>query len=145
MMIRRPAADVYRAFIDPAQTTKFWFTKSSGPLQVGQPVRWEWEMYGFATDVQVHTLEENRRIVLDWGNYDQQTTVEWTFEPLGPEQTMVRITNSGFSGSEDQMLAKALDSTQGFAFLLAGAKAYLEHGIELHLSLDKAPYAHVKR
>lgn len=30
MTIRKSVATVFQAFIDPAVTTKFWFTKSSG-------------------------------------------------------------------------------------------------------------------
>ena len=30
MLIRRPAGDVFEAFVDPDFTTKFWFTTSSG-------------------------------------------------------------------------------------------------------------------
>lgn len=30
MLIRKPVADVFEAFIDPLITTMFWFTKSSG-------------------------------------------------------------------------------------------------------------------
>ena len=51
MLIRKPAALVFEAFIDPAITTKFWFTKSSGELVVGKTVTWEWEMYGVSTRV----------------------------------------------------------------------------------------------
>ncbi|MFX6987837.1 polyketide cyclase, partial [Acinetobacter baumannii] len=40
MMIRKPAAIVFNAFIDPVITTKFWFTKSSGPLEEGKTVTW---------------------------------------------------------------------------------------------------------
>ena len=32
MLIRRPVAEVFNAFADPAVTTKFWFSKSSGKL-----------------------------------------------------------------------------------------------------------------
>ena len=32
MLIRRPAAEVYAAFVDPAVTTRFWFSRASGPL-----------------------------------------------------------------------------------------------------------------
>tara|TARA_R110000823_G_scaffold65353_1_gene153377 strand:+ start:1118 stop:1294 length:177 start_codon:yes stop_codon:yes gene_type:complete len=46
MMIRKPVEEVFKAFIDPNITTKFWFTKSSGPLKKGKTVTWEWEMYG---------------------------------------------------------------------------------------------------
>ena len=51
MLIRRAVADVFCAFIDPTITTKFWFTKSSGRLEVGKQVKWEWEMYGASTQV----------------------------------------------------------------------------------------------
>jgi uncharacterized protein YndB with AHSA1/START domain len=33
MLIRGPARDVFAALTDPALTTRFWFTKSSGPGQ----------------------------------------------------------------------------------------------------------------
>ena len=30
MLIRKPTAEVFEAFVDPAITSKFWFTKSTG-------------------------------------------------------------------------------------------------------------------
>jgi len=33
MLIRRPVAEVFEAFIDPDITTQFWFTRSSGRLE----------------------------------------------------------------------------------------------------------------
>ena len=43
MLISRPAAQVYQAFVDPAITTRFWFSRASGPLQMGSTVTWfEW-------------------------------------------------------------------------------------------------------
>lgn len=50
MLIRKPVPDVFKAFINPAITTKFWFTKSSGRLEAGRQVKWEWEMYGSTTN-----------------------------------------------------------------------------------------------
>jgi uncharacterized protein YndB with AHSA1/START domain len=44
MLLRRPVADVFEAFVDPAVTTKFWFTRSSGKLEAGKEVQWDWEM-----------------------------------------------------------------------------------------------------
>jgi uncharacterized protein YndB with AHSA1/START domain len=140
MLIRRPAAEVFRAFADPAVTCRFWFTKGSGRLEPGAKVRWEWEMYGAGTDVTVLTVEPDRRIVVEW-NPERPSTVEWTFAPRGEDATMVVVTNSGFRGDADAMVAQALDSQGGFAFLLAAAKAFLEHGIELNLVEDHAPDA----
>ena len=45
----------------------------------------------------------------------------------------------GFSGGAEAIVAEAIDSTGGFSFLLAGLKAFLEHGIELSLVADHAP------
>lgn len=138
MMIRKPAAEVYQAFIQPEQTTKFWFTRSSGSLALGQTVRWEWEMYGAAADVTVLELDENCRIVVDFGS-----RVEWTFTPRAADETIVTITNTGFAGED--AVQQALDATEGFTIVLCGLKAYLEHGIVLGLVGDKAPDAHVVR
>lgn len=38
MLIRKPAADVFQAFVDPAITTKFWFTHGSGRIETGKQV-----------------------------------------------------------------------------------------------------------
>ena len=40
MMIRKPVAEVFEAFIDPVTTTKFWFTRSSGKLEEGKKLIW---------------------------------------------------------------------------------------------------------
>jgi uncharacterized protein YndB with AHSA1/START domain len=139
MMIRAPAQAVYEAFVDPAITTKFWFSHSSGRLEVGKQVRWDWRMYGVGSDVAVKALEPGRRILIDWDNGDRPTTVEWVFTPRSDNETMVVVTNSGFEGDGDTVLAQALDSTGGFNILLCGAKAWLEHGIALNLIADHAP------
>ncbi len=36
MLIRRPVAEVFEAFVNPDITSKFWFTKSSGRLEPGK-------------------------------------------------------------------------------------------------------------
>jgi len=41
MLIRKPVAEVFEAFIDTAITTTLWFPKSSGPLETGKQIRWE--------------------------------------------------------------------------------------------------------
>jgi len=140
MLIRRPAAEVFQAFVDPAVTSRFWFSRGSGRLEAGTRVRWDWEMYGAGTDVEVREIEENRRIRVDW-DLTSPTAVEWTFEPRGVDATFVVVTNWGFHGDPDEVVARALDSQGGFSFVLAGAKAWLEHGIELGLIEDHAPDA----
>lgn len=144
MLIRKPAGQVFEALVDPAITSRFWFSKGSGRLETGKHVRWDWEMYGVHGEVDVKAIEENRRILIEWGGPDNPTSVEWTFEPKGEDRTFVTVKNWGFSGDPETVVAAALDSTGGFSFLLAAMKAYLEHGIELTLVEDHAPDAIVE-
>ncbi len=144
MLIRKPVAQVFEAFVDPAITTNFWFTGSSGRLEPGRKVRWDWEMYGSSVDVTVKAVEENRRILVEWSTSDTPTTVEWVFTPHSDNTTFVSITNSGFQGDADEVVKQAMGSEAGFALVLAGLKAWLEHEINLHLIADRFPDALVK-
>lgn len=66
MLIRRPVAEVFEAFADPAVTSRFWFTRGSGRLEPGRTVRWDREMDGHSVDVKVKAVEPDRRIVIEW-------------------------------------------------------------------------------
>lgn len=137
MLIRRPAAVVYDAFVDPAITSRFWFTRGSERLAEGTSVTWHWDMYGVAADLVVRALEPHRRILIEWPR-----PVEWVFAPKGEDATFVTVTESGFTGTDDEKVAAAIDSMGGFSLVLAGCKAFLEHGIELNLIADHNPDAH---
>jgi len=139
MLIRRPVADVFDAFVDPGKTSKFWFTSGSGRLGAGKRVQWRWDMYDLEVDVDIKVLEPNKRIIVDWSSGEAPTTIEWRFMPHSDDTTFVSITNSGFTGDEQSITKQALDSTEGFTFVLAGLKAYLEHGVQLNLVADRHP------
>jgi uncharacterized protein YndB with AHSA1/START domain len=139
MSIRRAVADVFEAIVNPEITSKFWFTKSSGRLSVGKATQWDWEMYGHSIEVLPKIIEPNERIVIEWPGYGGPSTVEWTFEVLENGTTFVNVTESGFTGSADDIVKYVADSTEGFALMLAGLKALLEHDIRLNLVADRFP------
>jgi uncharacterized protein YndB with AHSA1/START domain len=139
MLIRRPVADVFEAFVDPNITSKFWFTKGSGRLEEGTLVQWEWEMYGAAAEVAVKAIVPNARILLEWPGYGGSTALEWLFVPRDDDSTLVTITNAGFNGTTAEIVKQALDATEAFTLVLAGAKALLEHNILLNLVADRFP------
>lgn len=141
MLIRRPVAEVFEAIVNPAIITQFWFTQSSGRLEAGKQVQWEWEMYGISIPVTTTTLEPNERIVIEWPGESGPTTVEWGFAPQVDGTTFVSVTHTGFAGSGDELVKQATDSTQGFSLVLAGLKAFLEHNIRLNLVADRYPPA----
>jgi uncharacterized protein YndB with AHSA1/START domain len=137
MLIRKPVAEVFEAFVDPAITSRFWFSHGSARLQAGRQVRWDWQMYDVSVQVAVKAVEQDRRILIEWGSPDAATTVEWQFTARPDHTTFVDITNRGFQGNGDEVVKQALDSTGGFVLVLAGAKAFLEHGIALNLVADR--------
>jgi uncharacterized protein YndB with AHSA1/START domain len=139
MLIRRPAREVFEAFVDPTITTAFWFTRSSGRLEAGKEVQWDWEMYGVSVAVTAKTVEPSRRIVIEWAGYSGPTTVEWTFIPREDGTTFVSITEAGFTGDGDELVKQVTASTQGFTLVLAGLKALLEHDVRLNLVADRFP------
>lgn len=139
MLIRRPVSEVFNAFIEPEVTTKIWFTKSTGKLEEGSPVEWTWEMYNVSVPVIVKAVELNKRILIEWGNYEELTSVEWTFEAMTADATFVSITNEIKGDDIEKVIASVRDSTEGFTLVLAGLKALLEHNIILNLVGDRFP------
>ena len=117
MLIRKPVAEVFEAIVNPEITTKF----------------------DVSIEVTAKAIDNNRRIVVEWPGYSGLTTVEWTFAPLNDGHTFVTVTESGFTGTGDELVKYVADSTQGFTLMLAGLKALLEHGVQLNLVGDHYP------
>lgn len=139
MLVRRPVAEVFEAFVDPAVTSRFWFTRGSGRLEAGEQVQWDWEMYGVSAQIGAKAIEENRRILLEWPAEGAPTALEFLFTSRADDTTFVSITETGFSGSENEVLEQAVASTEAFTLVLAGAKALLEHDVVLDLVPDRFP------
>lgn len=136
MLIRKPVEDVFEAFINPEVTTNFWFTKSTGRLEEGKTVIWEWEMYGVKNVVNVHQIIPNQLIRTEWG--EPSTNVDYEFRIM-EKGTLVIIKSYGFSQTGEDLLKVINDNTGGFTTVLDGCKAYLEHRIKLNLIEDKFP------
>ncbi|MCE7042840.1 SRPBCC family protein [Dyadobacter sp. CY312] len=139
MLIRKPVSEVFEAFINPEITTKFWFTKSTGRLEVAQPVEWTWEMYNVTIPITVKAIEPFKRILIEWGNHNDLTSVEWTFSELSADTTFVCIVNTIIGDDIEKAMAMVRDSTEGFTLVLAGLKALLEYNITLNLVGDRFP------
>ena len=137
MLIRKSVEEVFEAFINPAITKNFWFTKSSGRLEVNEPVTWTWEVYNVSTTVVAKEILQNQKILFEWDN--PAKTVEFNFQELDDDSTYVTVTESGYHKKGDELIAAIKDSTGGFTTVLDGLKAFMEHRINLNLIADKYP------
>ena len=137
MLIRKPSSEVFEAMINPEITKNFWFTKSSGKLEVNKTVTWEWEMYNVSAVVNVTEIVTNEKIQFEWNNPPRK--VEFKFESRSDNSTYVSVKEYGYKETAGKLLAIIRDSTGGFTTVLDGMKALLEHGINLNLIADKFP------
>ncbi len=142
MLIRKPVDEVFQAFINPAVTTNFWFTKSSGKLEKGKKIKWEWEMYNVSADIEVKEIVPNQLISIEWD--EPSTIVDFEFKEVTGTSTYVVIKNYGFQQTGDELIEAIKNNTGGFTTVLDGLKAYLEHDIQLNLVGDKFPHIHQK-
>jgi hypothetical protein len=73
---------------------------------------------------------------------DDGRAVEMRFTPRGDDATFVEVTESGFTGTGDELVAYVAGSTGGYSIVLCAAKALLEHDIALHAVADRFPDGH---
>jgi uncharacterized protein YndB with AHSA1/START domain len=97
-------------------------------------------MYGVSATVRGKAVNLDKRILVERG--DPHRAVEWLFTPRADNTTLVSISEWGFHGSDDEVVAQALDSRGGFTIVLAGPKALLEHDVVLNLVANQYPDAH---
>jgi len=140
MLIRKPVEEVFEAMVNPAITTRFWYTKGSDRLDSGRNVKWEWEMYNVCAEVCAHEIKKDKYISFNWPSTGGViTTVEWTFTPYDDTSTFLTFTEKGMDADDERIQELLVGQTGGWTLVLAGLKAFLEFNIELPLVADHNP------
>ncbi|MFI4975350.1 MAG: SRPBCC family protein [Caulobacterales bacterium] len=131
LKIRKPAAEVFEAVVNPEKLSSYFVTTASGPLAAGATVKWKFAEAPHPLDVVVREVVKDRRVVFEWpaaGGYN--TRVEMVFKPLDGGDTMVQISESGWH--EDQAGVEAsYGNAGGWMHMMCCLKAYLEYGLNL--------------
>jgi uncharacterized protein YndB with AHSA1/START domain len=133
MIIRRPVAEVFHAFVDPTMITRFWLEATTGPLARGAQVTWRFLVPGATETVTVTALEDQRRLAFDWSD---GIHVDMGFAPFGQDGTRVVVEATGFQGKAAE--ASVIGATEGFTIVLCDLKTLLETGRSAGLVKDKA-------
>ena len=134
--IQKPIEEVFDDVHDPKKLSGY-FTNggASAPLHEGTTVQWAFadnpDEPVLSFPVTVLEVIPNELIVIEWeGAKDRQTRVEMNFEKTGPEETLVRISESGWQASQ-QDLDRSYLNCMGWSQMLSALKAYAEYGIDL--------------
>lgn len=140
MLIRKPAAEVFEAFIEPDITSQFWYSRGSGRLDTGKPVTWYWDDYNASSEVTAHAIIKDKLIFFTWPGPDGLATiVNITFTARGSKATYVQVEEKGWEPGMKGLINIIVGQTEGWTLVLAGLKAFLEHGIRLNLVPDQNP------
>ena len=129
MSIRRPAREVFEAFVDPARIGGFWFSSSSARWEPGRTIRLRYEEYDVEGEIAVTEIVENEKIAFRWGDGEDEHTV--TISLTEPELgcTVVEIVEEGFKESGEGWIDQLVGNKEGWVYMLTCLKAYLEFGI----------------
>lgn len=133
MLIRRPVAEVFDAFVNRAKIKKFWLTDTTGPLAHDARVRWTFMVPGATDDVHVKAFEKDRHIAFNWSD---AISVNMDFDSHGENSTTIRLTAEGFT--DENATEAAISATEGFTIVLCDLKTLLETGTSAGLVKDKA-------
>ena len=136
MKIQKPLEEVFEAVHNPENLSGYFTTGGAdAPLREGTTVRWAFadnpgdEKKSFP--VKVEKVIPNELIVIKWeGAPGLDTRVEFKFEQSGPSETIVRIAETGWRETQED-LDRSYMNCFGWSQFLCCLKAYAEHGINL--------------
>lgn len=129
IQIQQPAATVFEAIVDPAKMSHYFISKSSGRMEEGKMLQWQFPEFPTDFPVRVDKIEPNKYISFYWTMDGLELLIEITLEAVGND-TVVTVTEK--SRPNDEAGIKWLKgNTEGWANFLACMKAYLDHGINL--------------
>ena len=131
LQIQKPVNEVFEAIVDPDKMSKYFISKSSGRMEEGKNLIWEFPEFNVKAPVRVGKIETGKYISYYWSDEDgKELLVEMTLSPGENNSTIISITES--SMKYDEAGIKWLSgNTEGWANFLACLKAFLEYGINL--------------
>lgn len=130
--------EVFDVFVNPDKMKLFWFYREDDGLELGNVVTWYIgdgaQRIGFP--IRVLELRPYTLIRVEWGDQEDTTEIRWIMEETEAGNTILTIEESGFAGSDEELIARALDSTGGFNQVIIAAKALLEHDAVINVVSD---------
>ena len=125
--IQKPIEEVFEAIIHPEIMTHYFISKSTGMMQNGAELYWEFPEFDGSYPVSVKEIRKNEFISFVW---DTDSLVEIKLEKLSENDTVVRVFEEGHANDE-KGIKWAIGQTEGWSNFLCCMKAYLEYNIHL--------------
>jgi len=131
LKILKPAHEVFEAIVDPKKMSGYFISSSSGRMESGKTLIWQFPEFDMQFPVRVQKVEAPDYISYYWDDLDgTETNVEFNLKGLDDQSTFVSITEKSRENDE-KGIEWMRRNTEGWANFLACLKAYLEYGINL--------------
>jgi len=130
LQILKPVNEVFEAIVDPIKMSNYFISKSSGKMEEGKQIMWQFPEFAVEFPIRVGKIERNRYISYYWNVDGVDLLVEMTLSPKDNNSTVVTITEKG-RNNDEAGIKWLMGNSEGWANFLACLKAYLEYGINL--------------
>jgi uncharacterized protein YndB with AHSA1/START domain len=130
IQIQKPAAEIFEAILNPAQMSNYFIIKSTGRMEEGKVLTWNFPEFEAGFPVRVGKIEQDALVSYYWDVEGREHLCEIRLEPQADGSTVVAVTEKSADG-HDPGLAWLKGNTEGWANFLACLKAWLEYGINL--------------
>lgn len=129
--IQKPATVIFEAITDPAQMSHYFISQSTGIMEEGKQLVWNFPEFDIHVPVRVGKIVQNQYLSFYWMSDNQQELlVEISLTSRENNSTVVTVTEKGMNNDETG-INWLKGNTEGWANFLACLKAYLEYGINL--------------
>lgn len=130
IQVGKPVAEVYDAIAAPSKMNGYFIAKSSGVMEAGKTLVWQFPEFDEQFTVRVDKVEQDKYLSFYWKPDENESLVEISLTPAPGDATVVSITEK--SRENNAAGIKWLSgNTEGWANFLACLKAYLEYNINL--------------
>jgi uncharacterized protein YndB with AHSA1/START domain len=109
--------------------SNYWFSSGSGRWEQGKTVTLRYDEYDAQVDIQVIEVQDNQKIIFQWGAPGEAHDVTITLEELDHTSATIEVTEQGWREDEEALISKLLDNKEGWVYMLTCLKAYLEFGV----------------
>ncbi|MCF8368823.1 MAG: SRPBCC domain-containing protein [Bacteroidales bacterium] len=131
LQIQKPIDEVFEAIVDPAKMSNYFISKSTGRMEEGKILTWEFPEFERSFPVRISKIELNNFIAYYWEGPDgNDLLVEIKLEIREDHSTLVNIREKSMPVN-DTGIEWLKSNSRGWANFLACLKAYLEYGINL--------------
>jgi uncharacterized protein YndB with AHSA1/START domain len=130
LQILKPTNEVFEAIVDPIKMSNYFISKSSGKMEEGKQIMWQFPEFDAEFPIRVGKIERDKYISFSWDMDSIELFVEIALTSKDKNSTVVTITEKG-RNNDDAGIKWLKGNTEGWANFLACLKAYLEYGINL--------------